>query len=73
MPRYDTVQEEGPDHEKTFGVEVYVGDVRIGSGRGASKKEAEQKAAAEALSRYPAGSQSLDRHGSIPPETGVYD
>lgn len=49
MPRYDTVHEEGPDHDKMFDVEVYVGDVKIGSGRGNSKKEAEQKAAAEAL------------------------
>ena len=52
MPRYDTVNEEGPDHDKTFDVEVYVGDVKVGSGRGNSKKEAEQKAAAEALDHY---------------------
>lgn len=54
MPRYDTVHEEGPDHDKTFSVEVYVGDVKIGSGSGNSKKEAEQKAAAEALDHYQA-------------------
>ncbi|TFH58027.1 MAG: ribonuclease III, partial [Candidatus Zixiibacteriota bacterium] len=52
MPRYDTVHEEGPDHDKTFDVEVYVGDVKTGSGRGNSKKEAEQKAAGEALNHY---------------------
>ncbi len=52
MPRYDTVREEGPDHDKMFDIEVYVNDTKIGSGRGNSKKEAEQKAAAEALNHY---------------------
>ncbi len=48
-PRYEVVSEEGPDHEKTFKVVVYTGNTITGSGEGASKKEAEQKAAAESL------------------------
>jgi ribonuclease-3 len=49
MPRYDVVSEEGPDHEKTFHVVVLVAGDKVGNGYGLSKKEAEQKAAAEAL------------------------
>ncbi len=52
LPRYDVISEEGPDHEKTFHVEVYIGSTRFGVGSGSSKKEAEQGAAAMALERY---------------------
>ncbi len=52
LPRYDVVSEEGPDHEKVFCVEVYIGGVKFGVGSGLSKKEAEQKAAAMAVERY---------------------
>ncbi len=50
LPRY-RVAGEGPDHEKRFRAEVYVNEVLYGNGRGRSKKEAEQAAAAEALLR----------------------
>lgn len=49
LPRYVTVRESGPDHRKTFEVELVIrGEVR-GIGRGLSKKEAEQMAAKQAL------------------------
>lgn len=49
LPRYVTVRESGPDHRKTFEVELLIrGEVK-GSGRGLSKKEAEQMAAKQAL------------------------
>ena len=48
-PAYRVVAEEGPDHEKTFVVEVRFGRHLLGEGVGKSKKEAEQKAAKEAL------------------------
>jgi len=51
MPRYDVVSQTGPDHEKTFNVVVSINGRALGSGIGSSKKEAEQKAAAEALER----------------------
>jgi len=51
MPRYEIVSETGPDHDKTFSVIVTVAGEEVGSGTGSSKKEAEQKAAAEALRR----------------------
>ncbi len=47
--KYKLVKEEGPAHDKKFYVEVYVNNCKIGEGNGKSKKEAEQKAAKEAL------------------------
>lgn len=48
-PRYQTVATEGPDHARTFVVEVRFGDHVLGRGSGPSKREAEQAAAAAAL------------------------
>jgi len=48
-PIYEVVSETGPDHDKTFNVVVYTDGVITGSGSGASKKEAEQKAASVSL------------------------
>ena len=48
-PRYVTVLEEGPNHARTFSVEVHVNGARHGEGSGKSKKEAEQNAARGAL------------------------
>lgn len=47
--RYVITGEEGPDHDKTFTVEVRLNSNVIGHGVGQSKKAAEQKAAKEAL------------------------
>ncbi len=49
LPSYRLVSSKGPDHRKTFEVEVSVKGVSYGKGKGASKKEAEQQAAKEAL------------------------
>jgi len=49
MPSYRTVAAEGPDHAKVFTVEVLVDDRPLGQGQGRSKKEAESKAAQQAL------------------------
>jgi ribonuclease-3 len=51
MPRYRIAQEEGPDHARTFVAIVEANGKPLGEGRGKSKKEAEQAAAAEALAR----------------------
>ncbi len=48
-PTYETIDESGPDHEKTFTCAVFVGDERIAEGVGNTKQKAEQSAAAEAL------------------------
>ena len=48
-PEYRLVGESGPDHNKTFAVQVYLDSNCIGSGSGHSKKSAEQAAAKDAL------------------------
>jgi ribonuclease-3 len=48
-PRYDVVEESGPDHNKTFTVTVHGFGVELAVGKGHSKKEAEQEAARKAL------------------------
>ena len=44
-PKYRVVQKTGPDHDKTFWIEVHIGDRSFGAGKGKNKKEAEQEAA----------------------------
>ena len=46
---YELIGEEGPDHCKTFMVELFVGDRSAGYGSGKSKKAAEQAAAYDAI------------------------
>lgn len=46
---YITIDEKGPDHDKIFVVEVKHDNKILGKGTGKSKKEAEQKAAYDAL------------------------
>ena len=47
--KYNTVSESGPDHNKTFNVEVVTGNRKLGRGSGKSKSKAEQEAARDAL------------------------
>jgi ribonuclease III len=49
LPEYSVVGEVGPDHEKRFIVEVRVSSEIVARGEGSSKKDAQQKAAKEAL------------------------
>ena len=51
-PVYRVLQESGPDHSKIFEVSVIIKQEEFGRGTGASKKEAQQAAAAAALSRF---------------------
>ncbi len=46
---YNLLNEEGPEHDKTFYVEVLVGDKISANGKGHSRKTAEQTAAFNAL------------------------
>ncbi len=54
VPKYEVIEEIGPDHIKVFVISVSINGVRKGIGRGTSKKEAEQNAARMAL-------ETLDR------------
>ena len=48
-PKYVLTGESGPDHDKTFQINILINGRVFGKGLGKSKKEAEQKAAKEAL------------------------
>ena len=49
--KYVVINEEGPAHNKVFTVEVKIDDIIYGVGKAHSKKEAEQEAAKNALSK----------------------
>lgn len=49
---YIITREEGPDHDKTFEAEVRMDGIILGKGVGKSKKDAQQLAAKDALSKY---------------------
>jgi|WetSurMetagenome_2_1015567.scaffolds.fasta_scaffold78007_1 ribonuclease III len=49
MPHYRVISETGPDHNKRFETNLLIGERVIATGRGRSKKEAEQQAAKTAL------------------------
>ena len=46
---YVLTEESGPDHDKSFTVEVHIGDKCVSMGKGHTKKAAEQEAAYKAL------------------------
>ncbi len=48
-PRYNVVEVTGPDHDRHYVVEVVIDGRSLGTGRGPSKKTAEQEAAGAAL------------------------
>lgn len=52
-PVYTVEFETGPDHNKSFIIEVSIAGLPVGKGQGNSKKEAQQAAAQDALSRIP--------------------
>ena len=51
-PVYRTLREDGPDHDKTFTVGMYVGEAIKGLGKGHSKQEAQTMAAREGVKLY---------------------
>lgn len=59
-PSYRIVDQQGPDHDKVFVVEVQASGRRLAEASGRSKKDAEQQAARAALEALQAGSIDLD-------------
>jgi len=53
-PSYQVIEATGPDHDRSFTVEVRLGDAVLGRGSGKSKKSAEEEAARSALEQLPA-------------------
>jgi ribonuclease-3 len=71
-PRYETIEESGPDHAKEFTVRVTIGSVPYGHGTGLSKQQAAQAAAQSALEALAAQSteisnDDLSATGSLAP------
>ena len=61
-PVYRTIEERGPDHAKTFTVQVLIAGVVYGEGEGPSKQAAAQAAALQAFERL----QHLYALGQLP-------
>lgn len=55
LPEYHVAGDAGPDHQKSFRVEVRIGRDTVSTAEGRSKKDAAQAAAREALERLRAG------------------
>lgn len=62
QPRYRLAEARGPDHAKSFVVDLLLEDRVVGRGEGRSKKDAEQQAAKEALAKL--GSFPLPGEGA---------
>ena len=50
-PTYHTLREDGPDHDKSFTVGVYIGSSIYGTGTGHSKQDAQTLAAREGIQK----------------------
>lgn len=61
-PLYKVISEEGPDHDKTFTVGVFVDNVLRGQGIGPSKQAAQQKAAEAALTAIKAAAKAKEQN-----------
>jgi ribonuclease III len=48
-PNYELISDEGPDHDKTFIMGVFINEEKIAEGTGSSKQKAEENAAENAL------------------------
>ncbi|MEZ4195180.1 MAG: ribonuclease III [Candidatus Paceibacterota bacterium] len=48
-PTYETISQEGPDHDRVFTVGVFLRREKVADGKGRSKQEAEQEAAKQAI------------------------
>jgi ribonuclease-3 len=51
-PKYEVIEEQGPDHNKVYTSIAIIKDISVGKGNGKSKKESELSAAADAVQRY---------------------
>ncbi|MFW5811728.1 MAG: putative dsRNA-binding protein, partial [Alkalispirochaetaceae bacterium] len=60
-PRYILEKKTGPDHNKTFWMDVEVDGTSYGPGQGKNKKEAEQEAAKVAYERLTDEADSRQR------------
>jgi ribonuclease III len=50
-PTYETLSQEGPDHDRIFTIGVFLRHEKVAEGKGRSKQEAEQQAAERAIAQ----------------------
>jgi len=60
---YVLLSEEGPDHNKTFMVQAYMNEIPLMTGRGRTKKAAEQNAAYQSLLKFEQGDDFEEQRG----------
>lgn len=70
-PRYNLLKEEGPDHDRTFTIEVLIGDESCGVGTGKTKKAGEQAAAEQAYESLKYKRSKEDQDNEDVPESSV--
>jgi ribonuclease-3 len=70
LAEYRLAGESGPDHQKTFLVEVWIRGERMASAEGSTKKEAEQKAARSALERLQQNDAKSKEKEEVGPNAG---
>ena len=63
-PSYKVISEEGPDHDKTFTIGVFIGKELRGKGVGPSKQAGQQQAAEIALDYYKTDKRLIDNRGT---------
>ena len=59
-PTYEVIQEEGPDHDKTFLIGVYLDDQKVAAGSGTSKQAAQEDAAKKAMKKKSWGGPEVE-------------
>ncbi len=72
-PAYHLVHATGPDHEKSFRIEVWVDGALAGVGDGPSRRTAETAAAVEALERLRRVEGELPADGEAPADPATLD
>jgi len=70
LAEYRLAGESGPDHQKTFLVEVWIRGERMASAEGSTKKEAEQKAARSALEKLQQNDAKSKEKEEVGPNAG---
>jgi ribonuclease-3 len=68
-PNYTVRAEEGPDHDKTFTVSAMVNGIELAVATGRNKRQAEQRAARDALSWL---RSAKDGEHELPPELRIH-
>jgi ribonuclease-3 len=67
QPKYILTDQSGPDHRKSFRIEVRVGSVSLAEAQGSTKKQAQQEAARRALESLLSGAL-MEAAGNAPKE-----